>query len=490
MTTYMRRAIYIDNAPLSCAGNTVDGFTLGGVQPTGTDRRIIFAVDKEDGSKKYVKLAVASGTATEAELKVNKATTSGATEETAATASDITADYVLSVGNTVTELGAVTSIPAWVGKNVYPIVALIAPEDSASAPTLKLGIKTTAGVDQYEKTEESPAYVLADEDVDVITVDANVETAGGAACDVSVHFFTNGAWGDYMKLTEAKNIRASKAQFKARYQVTAIGGEDSAKVKDAVIVYAASSAKVSGQTAEIITQTKHYALESDGKGLQFAQALIVHDKLRDAKIAAYAAFRAEPKTREMMQVATGDGKEQTVKLSDTGINHNSIKMQINGTPYWGFGYNTETNELTFTADKGAAVTASYEYGYEDEDWQKMEPVAQQVYENGTYASRYNYALPTTQTGKTIVDVKYELLRPTGDEKDVLLGTGTGDTQLFVLPHAARKDTITCTGKWTYNDDTRQLLVQAEKGAEIKISYHWVAESQKVHAVAAGWAELG
>ena len=73
---------------------------------------------------------------------------------------------------------------------------------------------------------------------------------------------------------------------------------------------------------------------------------------------------------------------------------------------------------------------------------------------------------------------------------MLLGTGTGDTQLFILPHAARKDTITCTGKWTYNDDTRQLLVQAEKGAEIKISYHWVAESQKVHAVAAGWAELG
>lgn len=246
MTTYMRRAIYIDNAPLGCAGTTVDGFTLDGVQPTGTDRRIIFAVDKEDGTKRYVKLAVASGTATEAELKVSKATTSGATEETAVTASDITADYVLSVGNTVTELSTVTSIPAWVGKNVYPIIALIAPEDSASAPTLKLGIKTTTGVDQYEKTEESPAYVLAEEDVDVISVDANVETAGGAACDVSVRFYSGGAWGDYMKLTEAKNVRASKAQFKARYQVTAIDGEDSARVKDAVIVYAASMAKVSG----------------------------------------------------------------------------------------------------------------------------------------------------------------------------------------------------------------------------------------------------
>lgn len=486
----MRSAIYIDNAPLNCSGSTVDGFTLDGVQPTGTDRRIIFAVDKEDGSKKYVKLTVASGVATETELTVSKTTASGTTENVAVTASDITAEYVLSVGNTVTELGTVTSIPAWVGKNVYPVIALIAPEENASVPTLKIGIKTTTGTDQYEKTEESPAYTLADEDVDVISIDANVETAGSAVCSVSVRFYTNGAWSNYMKLTDAQNIRASKTQFKARYQVTAIGGADSAKVKDAIIVYAASSAKVSGQTAEIITQTKHYALESGGQGLQFAQALIVHDKLRDAKIAAYAAFRAEPKTREMVQVATGDGKEQTVKLADTSINHNSIKMQVNGVPYWGFGYNTETNELTFTAEKGAAVTASYEYSYEDENWQPMEAVSQQVYENGTYASRYNYALPTTQAGKTIVDVKYELLRPTGDEKDVLLGTGTGDTQLFVLPHAARKDTINCTGTWTYNDDTRQLLVQANKGTEVRISYHWVAESQKVHAVAAGWAEIG
>ena len=242
-------------------------------------------------------------------------------------------------------------------------------------------------------------------------------------------------------------------------------------------------------TAEIITQTMHFAEQVGKKGVGFAQAMIKHAKLRDATIKAYAAFRTEPKTREMVAIGTGNGKEQTVKLPDTNINHNSIAVQIDEKGYWGFSYNTETNEVTFTADKGAAVTASYECDWEDETWKEMTQQSCQLYpDSGDYGTKFNYTLPSTETDKTITGVKFELLRPEGDISEASMGTGTGDTQVFLLPHYARKDTIACTGKWTYNDITRVLKVVAEKGTEIKCSYHWVAESHEVHDITAGWAE--
>ena len=139
-------------------------------------------------------------------------------------------------------------------------------------------------------------------------------------------------------------------------------------------------------------------------------------------------------------------------------------------------------------DRGMAITASYTYGWEDETWREMACAGSQVY-NGSddYMTLFQYGVPEEDTGKTVSTVKFKLDRPEGDVADELLGIANGDTQIFLLPHFARADTITCSGVWNYNEATRILTVQHTRGQEIRISYHWTAESHEVKAVAAGWA---
>ena len=53
---------------------------------------------------------------------------------------------------------------------IYPIVAISAPESQSAVPTIKISIKTTNNTAQYEKTEDSPIYVLAENNIDIISI--------------------------------------------------------------------------------------------------------------------------------------------------------------------------------------------------------------------------------------------------------------------------------------------------------------------------------
>ena len=486
---YKRTALFRDNAPLSAAGVTsVDGFVIDGIEPAGTRRRVLFP--HESSTAAQISSLSTQSTSTASTPSYYKLTIDGTGKatETKVDITNITAEAVLENGNTIDELASTKSIPDFVGKDIYPIIAIEADEDATTVPTLKMSFRTTNDTGVYEKEEESQIYKLADVPVSIVSIDANTATTGKGSVVVTARFY-DGGWTDYMALKDVSNIRASALQLKAKYAVSTIGN-DTAKVTDATVVYSASTAKVSGSTAEVITATMHFAEETGGKGVSFAQALIKHKKLMDADIKAYASFRTEPKKREMVSIGTGTGQSQTYALADSNINHESLVVQINGVPFYGFAYNTETNQVTVSADKDAAITASYEYDLEDEDWKEMTFVSRQVYDadEDIYASRYQYTLPSTETDKTICAVKFELIRPSADVTDEVLGTGTGDMQVFVLPHYARKDTITCTGQWNYNDNTRVLTVIADKGADIKASYHWTAESHEIYGLTAGWAE--
>ena len=145
--------------------------------------------------------------------------------------------------------------------------------------------------------------------------------------------------------------------------------------------------------------------------------------------------------------------------------------------------------MTLAVESGVAITASYEYGWTPEVWQEMAKTAYQSYGAGDeYASAFQIALSDEDTNKTISTIKFELSRPEGDVDNEVLGTATGDTQIFQLPHYARTDTINCSGLWSYDENTRILRVQHRQGDQIIISYHWTAESPVVYSVAAGWAK--
>ncbi len=470
---YKRTALFRDNAPISCAGATeVSGFDVAGVQPTGTERRVLFSYSGDTAEAEYFKLSVSDGVAT----------------PTPVATQNITEESVLLEGNTIEELSAITSIPDFVGKTVYPVIALSAPENQTAVPTLKLGIVTGSNTALYERYEESAVIELADEDVDIIRASADTDVKGNGSVTVQARFKTQGSWGSYGDIRNATNLKASAVQFRARYLVGKLDGTDSAAVTGLSMIYSGSDAKISGETTELLLVTKHFS-EKGANGLAFAQCMIKHKKLQDAGIRAFLSTRTEVQQRIMYPIGTGTGERQTIQLPDTGIAYNTVQVQVNGEIVKGYSVNTETNEISITADRGMAITASYEYGWEDEEWTEMPRVACQPYDSGdVYASKFQLAIPDADENKTVTCIKFSLDRIEGDVENKVLAVATGDVQVFQLDHYARTDTIRCSGTWVYDEVSRILKVQHTKGENIVISYHWVSESHEVYAVAAGWAK--
>jgi len=405
-----------------------------------------------------------------------------------------TLDSVLSEGNAISDLTGVTSIPAFIGQQIYTAVALVAPFDATVMPTLSVALNGHNNQDQYQKDEISAEYILSTSNVSIVSVTADTTTAGSGTAAVQVALKQSGTWSGWMSMLAAKEKKASAIKYKATYTVTKLDGTDTAKVNKTEVIYCAGSSTVSGDTADILTITQNY-----DNALAFAECLVKHKALTDAQIKAFVAFRSAPKTRTMINVGTGNGSTQTVKLgvkdangnviADTGINHNTLAVQFDGKPAYNFGFNTEVSELTFTADTGAAVTTSYEHGWEAETWAEMTAQAAQPYnDSGYYGTKFTYALPSGSTDKTISDIKIQLYRPSDTVKDAVIGTATGQRQLFVLPHYAKKETIICSGSWSYDDNSRILTVVAAKDSQIVASYDWLAETHEIYGLTAGWAE--
>ena len=451
----------------------IEGFNIYGVQPDGCSRNAIFQIDGT-----WNRLLITNGTATLSAVATQTPTI----------------DSVLNEGNTAAELATVTSIPAFVGKTIYVAMVNDAPGDATVLPTFGIELKLRNNQDQYQKDEPSAEYTLAASDVEIVSVTADATTTGQAKAAVMVSLKQAGTWSGYMNMIDAKGQKASAIKYKATYTVTKLDGTDSAQVNKVSVIYCAGNSTVSGDTAEILTITQDYE-----NGLSFAQCLVKHAALMDAKIRGFVSFRSAPKKRTMIAVGTGTGQTQTVKLGmkdsqgnfvlDAGINHNTLSVQYDGKPVFDYGYNTETSELTFTAANGVAVTANYEYGWEQENWFEMAAQDPQIYnDSGTYATKFTYTLPSGADNKTISDIKIQLYRPSGHVDNAILGTATGQRQLLVLPHYAKKETIVCNGSWSYDDSSRIFTVVADKGTQLTISYDWIAETQEVYGLTAGWAE--
>ena len=190
----------------------------------------------------------------------------------------------------------------------------------------------------------------------------------------------------------------------------------------------------------------------------------------------------------MKHVGYGTGERNTYQLAESGINQSSLAVYIDGKLTDDYSYNTETSQLTITAEKDSVVTASYEYGWGASDWIEMEYDETQVNNSGDYTSRYTYEVPGSEAEKTVTAVKFQLLRPEGKVKNKTIGTGTGKRQIIQLEHYAKKETIVCTGSWSYDYDSRLLTVIASEGESIDISYDYMAESPQLYSVMAGWTD--
>lgn len=459
--------------PLDCTGmSSVTGFTLTSSVPSGTDVRAAFQI----GGTWY-KL-VGPGAATLSALPTQT----------------ITTDSVLAEGNTVAELAAITGIASFVGQSVNVAIALMAPGDATAMPYLGIVVNGVANTATTTKTETSSPITLADTAVEVVGLSASISATGGASAAVTVSLQQNGTWSNYMPLTQAQRQLATAIKFQAAYSVATIG-TGSAVVNRVTATYRTNNAAVSGDTAEVVTVTEDF----DGVGMRFGRITVVHQALQDAELEAYISMRTTPKVRERIAIATGTGNRQTVTLgvggvADPYINHNTLRIWYGSQEIFDFDFNTELSQASLTPPDGVTAFASYSYGWEPETWVQMTKGSTQSYADpNTDSTEFTYTLPNTDAAKGVSAIKVLLKKPGGTVVAAALGTATGKTQMFVLPHAAKLATVQVAASagaasWSYDESSRILTAVGTQGAVLSVTYDWIAETPAVDAFVAAWSE--
>lgn len=462
-----KQGMLISKVPLDTTGQDfVDGFSVAGAQPTGSVVRILFKVDD--------KIFKFSGQ--------NPVEVSG----------DVTIENILDNGNTIAELAAVTNIPAWVNKKIYPIIALTSPADAQVMPAAKIGVKVRTVTDVYEKVTETAEINLTGADnatPRIIDIDTVTQTSGRGVVNITARTFNGEFWSDYRAIQSVKDIDATAIQFKIRYTVTAINSDDVAAVEKIVVRHTLGTATVSGDNAEIFSVMSDY-----GHALQTCSVAVRHARLIDSRIGAYVNFTHPTKTRTFIPLGISTGAAQVLTLGvdglkDTGIDQSSLKLFADGKPIVNFGYNTEVSEVNINVAAGQAVTASYEFNRDKELWREMTiDVDQQPYSDGTFLTRFTYSLPEEDLlGQTVSNIRLQLFRTSGHVNGEILGTATGVTQQFVLKHAAKAETLTVNADFSYDEDSQVVTLIAAKGTVLSADYDWVGESHVIKSFAAAWS---
>ena len=464
--SFDKTSLLTAKTPFNTAGQTyVDGFEISGAEPSGSQRKLLFRVD--DNLYKFV--------------EGNPVTVGGAADF----------DNVLENGNTVNELSAVTSVQSWVDKKIYPLIALYSPGEALAFPTIKLDLKVRASTDVYEKTVETAEYELsgtAGSVPRIVSVDVTSSTTGRGAVNVMARVKNGEEWGNYVAYQSLKDTEAQAIQFRIRYTVSVIDGADSAKVEKIIVRHSQGAAVVSGDSADIYSIMRDYE-----HGLQTCAVIVRHKRLIDSQISAFVNFTKPTSQRIYLPIGISSGSAQTLTLgddgvADTGIDPATIQLFANGSPIVNFSYNTETSEVTINVAANQEVTASYRYGRQKEVWREMAvDVDQQPYDDGSYLTRFTYGLPEEELdGQSVTNIRLKLYRTSGTVENKVLGTATGFTQLFVLDHAAKAETINVNASFSYDEDTQILTCVAPEGTELKISYDWLGESHTIYNWAAAW----
>ncbi len=393
---------------------------------------------------------------------------------------------ILQNGNTVAELLAVEGIVQWVGKIIYPIIALDAPRDAEVMPKIKLGLNVNCFNDEYTRDYLSPVYELkhADNPARITAATYDKSLNGNATANSLIRLRDiNGNWSDWFDYADSIGKEACAVQFKNHYVVTTLDGSDDAKIFNCNVSYITDSQNLSGNTLELVTKPQSYA-----HNLETCYALIKHSELIDADIKAFVKFESLPLKRKNLEIGTGIGGLKTYYLGinggiDLGINQNTLRITADGRNILDFYYNTNNATVEIDVDSGVTICASYDYNLQNENWIEMEKISTEVYDDsGQYITRFFYR--TTDT-KKISAVKFSATRQTGNDT-VNLGSATGKFQAALLPHRAKSESINVAGSWKYNEDTQILEITAPKDTDLTLSYDWVGVLPKVNSFAVGW----
>lgn len=459
-----KQALLIAKTPLNCSKvSAVDQFIITGAAPSNGRRRLVFLIDDL-----YYKFNANTGA-----LQLWNY--------------EPTVENVLAYGNKPAVLANLHDITAFVGKKIYPIIALRAPEDADEFPSIKLALATRSANDQLVNTFDSPIYELGDEAQTIINIEATNKIIGNAELDITCRLRLDDQWSSYMSFEDAVDEQAHAIQFKAKATVTTADGSESAQIEGITVTHTSGQTIVTGNNANLFSKVQSY--EAD---LQTAYCLVRHAPLVDAAIEAYVNFMPEPKHRELKQIGTGTGSRQEIALGDSNIVASSLRIYQDDEQLFDFDFSGELSTVILTAQNNSVLYASYDYGHGVEVWKKMTADETEPYndDDGSYSTRFTYTLSNeASVGMKVSNVRIRLRRLTGSASETLAKKATGKTQLFKLKHRPKPSTITFTEDvtWSYDENSDILSCVAVKNKPIVIHYDYQGLAPQVYSFACGWA---
>lgn len=319
---------------------------------------------------------------------------------------------------------------------------------------------------------------------DLVTGDdsINVETVEGLVSGAN-YILTDGTTSETVKIKEIKISGSSKRIILTSPVANSFTLENAVLKRSTATI---SEGYVEGDGVYFVTVP--IKLSHDVSRIHMG---VKHQNLKDIEINAEVALQAA-KFVEGAILGVGDGTEQTITLENTsGVNFYGFKLYFNGVAQENFSFNHKTGEVTFTAASGVIVTADYFYNWGEENFVAMTKTA-------TYPDKNNPARATTQftfrdtgDGGNIATIKISLKVLSGEENNLTIGAGTGRAQAFKLEHNAIPATISVSptsATKRYDENLNVLVVTANAGEMITVSYAWRGESFKIDSLAAFFNE--
>lgn len=452
---FRRQTLLTTTQPIDTAGATsIIGFEVEGTQPDGTQRRIIFEIE----NKLY---KFKAGQITEFNFEPSFVN-------------------VLANGNTVQEVLEMKNLSDWVGKKIYPIIALDAPSSSPVMPSIKIGLKVNSFNDIYTKVELSPIYNLRVDGKNAKLINCTVEKIlnGHAALNIRARIGNDGDFSDWLDLYELPNKRAQRVQFRAEHILTTLDGQDSSRVGEVKLDYSTDADKSAYVVSELVTEVQEYDAD-----LSTCYFLVEHSRLRNSEIRAYVAYLADSDEIKNLEIGEGTGEEATYRLGHSSIDQDFLEVQCGGVNIPNVYYDTDRGTVTLTAPAGEKIFASFKKNLYADAWWEMEKDFTKL-DGNHYVTRFIYKLDQGTSSHRVV-AKIQIRRHTGKVENLRLGVGTAAVQNFVLNHKAKEESLTCTGSYKYDEDSQILSVIAPYDEEILVSYDWLGECPSIFSYICG-----
>lgn len=442
---------------------TLTGFAVDETTPDGTSTR--YLVKTNDESATWQKYDTSSSAWTDA------------------TTQELTPASVMTEGMSKTELEAVPSsaMTGFVGKQVDVAAAMQTENDSQ--PTINsVTVKGESGTTLKTETVGYPSITLNDYNaVDILDITVTKKEVGDGKVQVLASIQdADGNWGeyqDYKNYLGEVTTRARAISFRAVFTVVTIGTDVATLNSIEVRSRTDNVAVFTEGTSVCITKTYDF-----GNVMTRAHLVVKHHTVQDTKITAQIALHNPPQTVKSELLGTGDGVQHTVKLANlTKLASHGFHLYFDGEEQKRdtYSYSPTDGQVTYTAGAGQTVTVDYIYDWEPEKWVDM------TYDNSypdrkddtLISEQFDYEAKGDSPTGSVGTVRVTMIQLEGKETDVTLGTGTGKAVSYKLAHHARVGKIQVSpadAKWRYNENTDYLTVTAAEGAEVKVTYEWVA----------------